>query len=101
MSVTPLTVGVEFISGKDDDDTSTDVTNFSPDYGTNHAFNGFMDYFFVGPANGSVSVTDIYLKTKFGLKKGALIANVHEFMTGSTQLDSEGKKTRKSDGYRN
>lgn len=90
--ITPITLGVEFISGKDDDDTSKDITNFSPDYGTNHAFNGLMDYFFVGPANGNVGVTDLYVKTKFGLKKGALVMNIHEFFTGSTQLDAEGEE---------
>ena len=95
---TPLTLGIEYISGKDDDDTSTDITNFSPDYGTNHAHNGFMDYFFVGPANGNVGVMDIYLKTKFKLKKGALIVNAHEFMTGSTQLDAEQRELGKSMG---
>ena len=88
-ALTPITVGFEHISGKDDDDTSTDITNFSPDYGTNHKFNGLMDYFFVGPANGNVGVTDIFLKTKFKLKKGAIIANFHHFLTGSTQLSTE------------
>ena len=88
-NLTPITLGVEHISGKDADDTSTDITNFSPDYGTNHKFNGLMDYFFVGPANGNVGVTDIFLKTKFKLKKGAIIANVHEFLTGSTQFNGE------------
>ncbi len=93
---TPLTLGMEFISGKDDDDTSTDITNFSPDYGTNHAHNGFMDYFFVGPANGNVGVMDIFLKTKFKLKKGSLAVNVHDFMTGSKQLNNEGRALSKS-----
>lgn len=88
--LTPLKLGIEYISGKDDTDATTDVTNFSPDFGTNHAHNGFMDYFFVGPANGNVGVTDIYLKTKFKLSKGALIANFHEFLTGSTQLGTDG-----------
>ena len=96
--VTPLTVGMEYISGKDDDDSSTDIKHFSPDYGTNHAHNGFMDYFFVGPANGTVGVMDIYLKTKFALKKGALIVNAHEFMTGSTQLDAEGRELSRGMG---
>lgn len=86
---TPLTVGFEYISGKDDDDESSDITNFSPDYGTNHAFNGLMDYFFVGPANGNVGVIDLYLKTKFKVGKAALVLNGHHFMTGSRQLDSE------------
>ncbi|MEO0337810.1 MAG: alginate export family protein [Bacteroidota bacterium] len=89
--LTPITLGVEYISGKDDSDNSSTITNFNPDYGTNHAFNGFMDYFFVGPANGNVGVTDFYVKTKFPLKKGALILNVHEFFTGSEQLDNEGQ----------
>ena len=95
---TPLTLGIEYISGKDDDDTSTDITNFSPDYGTNHAHNGFMDYFFVGPANGNVGVMDIYLKTKFKLKKGALMVHAHEFMTGSKQLDAENRVLSKGMG---
>lgn len=95
---TPLTLGVEYISGKDDADKSTDVRDFNPDFGTNHAFNGFMDYFFVGPQNSTVGVTDIYLKTKFKVKKGSLIANAHNFMTGSTQLDAEGKELSKNMG---
>ena len=90
--VTPLTLGVEYISGKDDDDTTPDITNFSPDFGTNHAHNGFMDYFFVGPANGNVGVVDFYLKSKFKLKKGALIVNAHQFFTGSTQIDAENRE---------
>lgn len=89
--ITPLTIGVEHISGKSDDDTSSDITNFSPDYGTNHAFNGLMDYFFVGPSNGNVGVTDFYLKSKFKVKKGFLNVHLHEFLTGSKQLDSEGE----------
>ena len=95
---TPLTLGVEYISGKDDNDTSTDITNFSPDYGTNHAHNGFMDYFFVGPANGNVGVVDFYLKTKFKLKKGALIVHAHEFLTGSTQIDAENRELSRAMG---
>ncbi len=98
-SATPLTFGYEHISGKDDDDTSSDITNFSPDFGTNHAFNGFMDYFFVGPANGNVGVSDFYLKTKFKIgEKGALTAHAHQFLTGSTQLDESGNELSKSMG---
>ena len=97
--VTPLTLGVEYISGKDDDDASTTITNFSPDFGTNHAFNGLMDYFFVGPANGNVGVTDLYLKTKFKLPKGILKAHFHEFLTGSTQLDVNGDELAAPMGF--
>lgn len=97
--VTPLTLGVEYVSGKDDDDTSTEVTAFSPDFGTNHAHNGFMDYFFVGPANGSVGVTDIYLKTSFKVGEGAALnAHIHEFLTGSTQLAPDATELSKAMG---
>jgi len=88
-SITPITIGYESISGTDADDTSGEIRNFSPDFGTNHAFNGLMDYFFVGPANGNVGVQDFYLKTKFKAGKGALLAHVHGFLTGSTQFNSE------------
>lgn len=97
-SLTPLTLGVEYVSGKDDGDTSSDITAFNPDFGTNHAHNGFMDYFYVGPANGSVGVTDIYLKTSFNLAGGALKVHAHEFLTGSTQLDIEGNELSKTMG---
>ncbi|MEL7160651.1 MAG: alginate export family protein [Bacteroidota bacterium] len=96
---TPLTLGFEYISGKDDDDTSSDITNFSPDYGTNHAHNGLMDYFFVGPANGNVGVIDIYLKTKFKVGKGALLLHGHEFLTGSKQLNGEGEQLSRGMGF--
>ncbi len=87
--VTPLTFGVEYISG-DSNPSDSKITSFSPDFGTNHAHNGFMDYFFVGNANGSVGVTDLYLKTNFKLAGGALNVNVHEFLTGSTQTAGDG-----------
>jgi hypothetical protein len=92
---TPITVGFEYISGKNGDDTSSDITNFSPDYGTNHAFNGLMDYFFVGPANANVGVIDLYLKTKFKVGKAALLLHGHQFMTGSKQFDAEGAELSK------
>lgn len=96
--VMPITLGYEYISGKSDDDKTATITNFSPDYGTNHAFNGFMDYFFVGPANGNVGVQDINIKTKFKLGKGFLMANGHEFLTGSTQLLQNGQALSKAMG---
>lgn len=95
---TPLTLGIEYISGKSDDDKSSTVTNFNPDYGTNHAFNGLMDYFFVGNSNGSVGVNDIYLKTKFKVAKGALMINAHEFLTGSLQLNNQNEELSKAMG---
>ncbi|MBD8488836.1 alginate export family protein [Echinicola sp. CAU 1574] len=96
-SVTPLTFGVEYISG-DDDPSNDQIKAFSPDFGTNHAFNGFMDYFYVGPANGAVGVNDLYLKTSWKLGKGSLKAHAHHFLTGSTQIDEMGTELSKSMG---
>ena len=90
-NATPITIGYEYISGKDDMDGTSKITNFNPDFGTNHAFNGLMDYFFVGPANGNVGVQDIYFKTKFKLGKGALSIHGHEFLTGSQQVFESGE----------
>ena len=94
--LTPLTLGVEIISGKNSDDNKPDIRHFSPDFGTNHIHNGFMDYFFVGPSNAQVGVTDLYFKTNFKLKRGSLLVNVHEFFSGSTQHDPEGNELSKT-----
>ena len=88
----PLTLGIEFISGKDDTDDSSDIRHFRPDFGTNHAFNGLMDYFFVGPANGTVGVRDLYIKAKFPINKSSLSAHAHQFYTGSAQVDNTGNE---------
>ena len=36
--------GMEYLSGKDMNDLSIDVKSFAPLFGTNHKFNGWMDY---------------------------------------------------------
>jgi hypothetical protein len=95
---TPITIGYEYISGKSDTDASSKITSFSPDFGTNHAHNGDMDYFFVGAANGTVGVQDIYLKTKFKLGKGAFMASAHEFLTGSKQTTESGNALKSAMG---
>ncbi len=96
--LTPISLGYEFVSGKNSVDKSTEIRAFSPDFGTNHAHNGYMDYFFVGPSNGQVGVQDLYLKTRFKVIKGSLQANLHHFLTGSEQLTETGGSLRKSMG---
>lgn len=94
---TPLTLGVEYISG-DEDPSDGRNRSFSPDFGTNHAHNGYMDYFFVGPENGTVGVTDLYLRSSFKLAGGSLNVNLHEFLTGSAQYDGDGAQLEKTMG---
>lgn len=75
-----LGVGFEMQSGNDYDGDTSENKAFTPFYGTNHKFNGFMDYFYVGNHANSVGLLDIYakIKTKLG-KKSSLTAFVHNF----------------------
>lgn len=65
--------GMEYLSGKDMNDSDAKIKSFAPLFGTNHKFNGWMDYFYVGNHGGSVGLTDInatiaYSKDKFSAK---------------------------------
>jgi hypothetical protein len=77
-------IGVDYLSG-DDASTTDKVEGWSPKYGTNHKFYGFMDYFYVGNGHGGVDarsagLLDIYLKTDFKIgAKDKLTAHGHYF----------------------
>jgi hypothetical protein len=91
--LTPLTVGVDYLSGSNA--YATQNRSFAPLYGTNHAFYGFMDYFYVGSNHGqngrTAGLIDLYLKTNFKLsKKASLLANYHHFQSPTTVLAPEG-----------
>ncbi|MCF6364595.1 MAG: hypothetical protein L3J35_00155 [Bacteroidales bacterium] len=67
-------LGFEMLSGNDFTDANrTDDNAFAPLYGTNHKFNGWMDYFYVGNHGSNVGLQDfnakfIYKKDKFFVK---------------------------------
>lgn len=64
-----LTGGLEILSGTDQVNAPAGRSrSFTPYYGTNHRFNGYMDYFYVGNHINSVGLNDYYIK---GLVKGA------------------------------
>lgn len=73
-----FTAGFEHLSGTDYNESS-DMNSFTPFYGTNHKFNGFMDYFYVGNHGGSVGLNDIYLKYKYTKDKFGFDAHIHYF----------------------
>lgn len=85
---TSLTLGADMVSGTD---TGSATNNsFSPLYGTNHKFYGFMDYFYVGNPHGNVGLIDTYIKTKFKLgDKSALNIHIHEFLSQSAVISSD------------
>lgn len=58
--------GVELQSGNDNG-VITDNKNkaFTPFYGTNHKFNGYMDYFYVGNHFNNIGLLDIHLRSGY------------------------------------
>lgn len=73
-----LTLGYEYLSGNPYNETSK-IKSFTPFYGTNHKFNGFMDYFYVGNHIGSVGLNDIYLKYAYAKNKLGINSDLHYF----------------------
>ncbi len=75
-------LGTEWLSGKNYTTPKNKNWSFSPLYGTNHAFNGHMDYFFSGNYFNSFGLNDYYLKTNTKIAPNwSLIANIHAFTT--------------------
>lgn len=76
-----LGLGFEIQSGNENALIGNKNKAFNPFYGTNHKFNGFMDYFYVGNHANNVGLVDIYAKvgTKLG-NKSSLTATVHNFL---------------------
>jgi len=75
-----IVLGVELQSGNDYNTPANENNAFTPFYGTNHKFNGFMDYFYVGNHINSVGLLDLYAKANFKLNsKSGLTAFVHNF----------------------
>ncbi|WP_456376289.1 alginate export family protein [Lutibacter sp.] len=88
-----LGVGFEIQSGNDYNGDITENKAFTPFYGTNHKFNGFMDYFYVGNHGNSVGLVDIYIKAKTKLgEKSSLTAFVHSFSAQAEIADGIDKK---------
>lgn len=84
-----VTLGAEMLSG-----TSQTVNNgnknysFNPLYGTNHKFNGYMDYFYVGNHTNSVGLLDGYLRLSYAKKKMIYSLNGHYFNAASAVKDN-------------
>lgn len=81
-----LGAGFEHLSGNSYNKNDK-VYAFNPLYGTNHKFNGFMDYFYVGNHINSVGLNDIYVK--YGYKKDKIGFNGQLHYFGSAGKISE------------
>ncbi len=71
-------VGGEYISGTDYDETD-DNNSFNPLFGTNHKFNGLMDYFYVGNHIDDVGLIDLYANIGYVKNKWFIKGTVHSF----------------------
>ncbi|WP_370476602.1 alginate export family protein [Tamlana flava] len=81
-----LGAGIEVISGNDAGAGETGA--FFPLYGTNHKFNGFMDYFYVGNHGNTIGLVDVHVSADFKLgEKSSLMVKALNF-SGEQELPS-------------
>ena len=81
-----LGAGLELMSGNDT--ATADTEAFFPLYGTNHKFNGFMDYFFVGNHANNIGLFDVHVSANFKLSDtSGLMVKVLNF-SGEQDLPS-------------
>ena len=94
-SMFSIGTGFEFLSGNDEkknyesDKGKETEKAFAPLYGTNHKFNGWMDYFYVGNHANSVGLIDIYVPLKFNKNKFSVMMIPHFFMTAGNLYRQE------------
>lgn len=89
-------IGYEYLSGKDMNDKSTVIKSFNPIFGTNHAFNGYMDYFYVGGGHqNSVGLQDANLKFTYNVKKWQFALMPHVFLSAADVVVAD----KKMDSY--
>lgn len=83
-------LGYELLSGTDQNSSSNTNKSFTPLFGTNHLFNGFMDYFYAGNHQNSVGLKDSYLKVEYIKEKLNILLSPHLFYASGNILDKEG-----------
>lgn len=85
-------LGWELLSGTSQKEkkANTNYTNnsFMPFYGTNHKFNGYMDYFYVGNHLNSVGLNDLYGNIAYKKNKFNIVFTPHLFSAASDVLNS-------------
>ncbi len=86
-------IGSDFLSGKDMNSTSRNISFFNPLYGTHHKFYGTMDYFYVSSGHHNVGLWDSYLNVNVNSpdKLNWQLA-FHHFESAATVIDYSGKK---------
>lgn len=93
--------GYETLSGNDQVNPDNINHAFIPFYGTNHKFNGWMDYFYVGNGHGDVGLNDIFLNLKYQVKKIGFSIQPHYFLANAAinNPNSIGSEMNKALGF--
>ncbi len=86
-------LGFEVLSGNSQTDTTTAYRNvehaFNPYFGTNHKFNGFIDYFYVGNYIGQTGLNDLHLGLVYSHDKFKAGFTAHGFLANAPVLDQD------------
>ncbi|MEM0517129.1 alginate export family protein [Aequorivita flava] len=86
-------LGGELLSGNDYGSPANGKNKaFNPLYGTNHKFNGYMDYFYVGNHLNTVGLVDLYGNVKYNLStKSKLQIAFHQFFSAADLKNNDSK----------
>ncbi len=87
-------IDMQWLSGTDSDETQNN-NSFTPLFGTNHKFNGHMDYFYVGNHIGNVGLIDINANVNYSKNKILLGITTHIFSTQAKLYNAD----KKADAY--
>lgn len=81
--------GYEMLSGNDQDADGDENNAFTPLFGTNHKFNGWMDYFYVGNHTNSVGLNDMYFSVNYQKNKVSSGVKAHLFSADGNIMDPQ------------
>ena len=85
-------LGIEYLSGTDMNTTENKLKSFNPWFGTNHKFNGLMDYFYVGNHSNSVGLLDLKASLEYQKERFSAKLTPHIFSSAATVVDQTGKE---------
>ncbi|MFA7471655.1 MAG: alginate export family protein [Spirosomataceae bacterium] len=84
--------GYERMSGQKPSSNGSTIRSFTPWYGTNHKFNGHMDYFYVGNHKNSVGLADYYVSLEWRKSRFSALLTGHYFESAVEVENFESKK---------
>lgn len=86
-----LGLGVEQLSGTDANSSNSEINSFAPLFGTNHKFNGLMDYFYVGNHANNVGLNDVFMTIAYSKNNFSAKLTPHLFSAEAEVVDGNSK----------